>query len=116
VIATLLLALLLLPSASLSSQAQDSQRPEQSADQPTPKPRVLRIRIGGNVAKSQLKHKVQPQYPQGARDNNIQGTVRLHVVLSAEGKVQQLDVVSGDPILAKAAEEAVRQWRYNPHF
>jgi protein TonB len=74
----------------------------------------MRIRIGGNVAKSQLKHKVQPRYPQEARDNRIQGTVRLHVVLSTSGKVQQLDVVSGDPILAKAAAEAVRQWEYNP--
>jgi TonB family protein len=96
------------------AQAQESPKTEQPTDQEAPKPSVMRIRIGGNVAKSQLKHKVQPRYPQEARDNRIQGTVRLHVVLSTSGKVQQLDVVSGDPILAKAAAEAVRQWEYNP--
>ena len=94
--------------------AQDSPKTEQPSNQEAPKPKVPRIRIGGNVAKSQLKHKVQPQYPQEARDSRIQGTIRLHVVLSTAGKVQQLEVVSGDPILAKAALEAVRQWEYKP--
>jgi TonB family protein len=94
--------------------AQDSPKTEQASNQEAPKPKVPRIRMGGNVAKSQLKHKVQPQYPQEARDSRIQGTVRLHVVLSTAGKVQQLEVVSGDPILAKAALEAVRQWEYKP--
>jgi hypothetical protein len=44
----------------------------------------------------------------------VQGTVRLHVVLSTDRKVQQLDIVSGDPVLANAAAEAVRQWEYKP--
>lgn len=102
------------PWASQPSPPQDSPKSEQPAAQEAQKTRVPRIRIGGNVAKSQIKHKVQPQYPQEARDNRIQGTVRLHVVLSTAGKVQQLEVVSGDPILAKAALEAVRQWEYKP--
>ena len=102
------------PSMSQSAPPQDPPKAEQSAAQEAPKAKVTRIRVGGNVAKSQLKHKVQPVYPQEARDNRIQGTVRLHVVLSTAGKVQQLEVVSGDPILAKAALEAVRQWEYKP--
>jgi TonB family protein len=114
VICALLFALLLSPLASHSAQAPDSPKSEQSAAQEAPKPRVPRIRVGGNVAKSQLKHKVQPRYPLEARDNRIQGTVRLHVVLSTAGKVQQLEIVSGDPVLAKAALEAVRQWEYKP--
>jgi len=114
VICALLLALSLSPWLSQFAQAPNSPKSEQPTDQEAPKPSVKRIRIGGNVAKSQLKHRVQPQYPQEARDNRIQGTVRLHVVLSTSGKVQQLDVVSGDPILAKAAAEAVRQWLYKP--
>ena len=113
-ICALLLALSLSPWLSQFAQAPNSPKSEQPTDQEAPKPSVKRIRIGGNVAKSQLKHRVQPQYPQEARDNRIQGTVRLHVVLSTSGKVQQLDVVSGDPILAKAAAEAVRQWLYKP--
>ncbi len=113
-ICALLLALSLSPWLSQSAQAPDSPKSEQPTGQEAPKPKVPRIRIGGNVAKSQLKHKVQPQYPQEARDNRIQGTVRLHVVLSTAGKVQQLEIVSGDPVLAKAALEAVRQWEYKP--
>jgi TonB family protein len=110
----LLFLLLLSSSSSQSAQAPDSEKSQQPAAQQAPKPQVQRIRIGGNVAKSHLKHKVQPRYPQEARDNRIQGTVRLHVVLSTAGKVQQLEIVSGDPILAKAALEAVRQWKYQP--
>jgi periplasmic protein TonB len=114
VICAVFLALLLSPGLSQSAPAPDSPKQEAPPAQEAPKPKVMRIRIGGNVAKSQLKHKVQPQYPQEARDNRVQGTVRLHVVLSTAGKVQQLEVVSGDPILAKAALEAVRQWEYKP--
>jgi protein TonB len=94
--------------------AQNSPKREQSPAQSAPKPKVPRIRVGGNVARLQLKHKVRPEYPQEARDGRIQGTVRLHVVLSTAGKVQQSEVVSGDPILRKAALEAVRQWEYQP--
>jgi protein TonB len=114
VIFALSLALLLTPWLSQTSQAPDSPKSEQPTGQEAQKPRLKRVKIGGNVAKSQLKHKVQPQYPTEARDNRIQGTVRLHVVLSTAGKVQQLDIISGDPILASAAAEAVRQWEYKP--
>jgi len=114
VICALLLALSLSPWLSPFAQAPDSPKQEAPPPQEAPKPKVMRIRIGGNVAKSQLKHKVQPRYPEEARDNRMQGTVRLHVVLSTDGKVQQLDIVSGDPVLANAAAEAVRQWEYKP--
>lgn len=110
----LLFILLPFPWMRQPAPLQDPPKSEQTAAQEAPKPKVTRIRLGGNIAKSQLKHKVQPQYPQEARDSRIQGTVRLHVVLSTTGKVQQLEVVSGDPILAKAALEAVRQWEYKP--
>src|SRR5271170_6836683 len=100
VICALLLALSLSPWLSPFAQAPDSPKQEAPPPQEAPKPKVMRIRIGGNVAKSQLKHKVQPRYPEEARDNRMQGTVRLHVVLSTDGKVQQLDIVSGDPVLA----------------
>jgi TonB family protein len=114
VIVILLLVFSLVPCSSQASRAPDSQRTEQPAGHGTTQQKVKRIRIGGNVAKSQLKQKVQPHYPREARDRRIQGTVRLHVVLSTAGKVQQLDVVSGDPILAKAAADAVHQWVYKP--
>ena len=113
-ISALFLVLSLFSWAGQAAQTADSPKSEQSAPQEAPKPKVPRIRLGGNVAKSQLKHKVQPQYPPEALANGIRGTVRLHVVLSTAGKVQQLEIVSGDPTLAKAAAQAVRQWEYKP--
>ncbi|HKW56379.1 MAG TPA: energy transducer TonB [Candidatus Acidoferrum sp.] len=95
-------------------QTQEAANPPQLTAQEAPPPRSKRIKIGGNFAESQLKHKTLPIYPKEARDNRIQGTVRLHVVLNTAGKVQQLDIVSGEPILAKAAADAVRQWEYKP--
>ena len=70
--------------------------------------------MGGNVQAKLLTKKIQPQYPREAREKKIEGTVRLHVIISKEGKVQQLEAVSGDPILAKSAVEAVRKWEYKP--
>jgi protein TonB len=112
----LLLLFALLSWTSQSAQSNDSQKADPPAGQETPKPRPIRVRQGGNVAKARLRHKVQPQYPAEAIRNRTQGTVRLHVILSTEGKVQQLDLMSGDPGLAKSAIEAVRQWEYAPVF
>jgi TonB family protein len=58
--------------------------------------------------------KVQPEYPGEARQNNIQGTVKIQVIIQKDGSVTVQNVVEGDPILAPAAIEAVKQWRYEP--
>ena len=73
-----------------------------------------RIRQGGNVQVAKLVNRVQPVYPEEARKNRIQGTVRLHVILGKDGTVQQLEVMSGHPLLQQASLDAVRQWRYQP--
>ena len=57
---------------------------------------------------------VTPTYPKEARKNKIEGQVVLHAVVTLDGALQDLTVVSGNPILADAALEAVRQWRYQP--
>ena len=85
-----------------------------AAQDEAPKPPVKRIKLGGKAASSRLVHKVQPVYPSEARDQKTQGTVRLHVILSKDGSVQKVDIVSGDPILAKAALDAVQKWMYKP--
>jgi TonB family protein len=74
----------------------------------------LRIRLGGNVAKANLVDRVDPVYPEEARAARMDGDVLLHIVLATDGTIKDLHVVSGDPILAKAALEAVKQWRYKP--
>jgi protein TonB len=53
-------------------------------------------------------------YPPLARQTRISGTVRLHAIIGKDGSVQQLEVLSGHPLLVQAALDAVRQWRYRP--
>lgn len=65
---------------------------------------------------TKLIHRVEPEYPTAAREKNIEGPVILDVQIGGDGKVESVNVVSGDPILAEAALKAVRQWRYQPSF
>jgi protein TonB len=58
---------------------------------------------------------VQPVYPMWARQRHVEGSVVLRVLIGKDGLVQQVDVVQGDPELAHAGVEAVRQWRYKPY-
>jgi protein TonB len=81
---------------------------------PPPRPTQSRIRQGGAVTAASLINRVQPNYPPLARQTRISGTVRLHAIISKEGTVQQLEVLSGHPLLVQAALDAVRQWRYRP--
>src|SRR6266478_3754156 len=81
---------------------------------PPPKPTQTRIRQGGAVTAASLVNRVQPVYPPLARQTRISGTVRLHAIISKSGGVQQLEVMSGHPLLVQAALDAVRQWRYRP--
>ena len=81
---------------------------------PPPKPVQQRIRQGGSVQAALLVNKVQPVYPPLARQTRISGTVRLHAIISKTGTVQQLEVLSGHPLLVRAAMDAVQQWRYKP--
>ncbi len=75
-----------------------------------------RVRVSQGVSQSLLIKKVQPEYPEAARRNYIQGTVVLRAEIDREGNIQDLAVVSGDPELAPAALKAVRQWKYKPYF
>jgi len=60
------------------------------------------------------KSKVQPVYPDLARKMNITGTVKIQVVVAPNGTVKDAKVVGGHPVLAGAALEAVRKWRFEP--
>jgi TonB family protein len=59
-----------------------------------------------------LEHSVAPAYPNVARQAGVEGDVILRVYVSSEGRVTDLRVLDGPPILARAAVEAVRQWQY----
>ena len=58
--------------------------------------------------------RVEPDYPQAARQQGIQGQVVLEVRIAASGEVQDLEVISGSPLLTRAAMDAVKQWRFKP--
>jgi periplasmic protein TonB len=82
-----------------------------------PPPKVTapkRIRVSSGVEAAQIISKMQPEYPPLAKMARIQGTVKLEAVISKDGTIQELKVISGHPLLVKAAVEAVQQWRYRP--
>ncbi|MCU1271506.1 MAG: hypothetical protein JWN74_2800 [Acidobacteriaceae bacterium] len=78
--------------------------------------RPLRVRVSQGVTQSLVISKVQPTYPSDARAARIQGSVVMAVVISKEGNVQDVRVVSGDPSLATAAVDAVKRWKYRPYL
>ena len=82
---------------------------------PPPKPAgPSRIRVGGNVEAASLINKVTPVYPPIAKTAHVSGTVVLHAIISKDGTIQELQYVSGPPLLMKSAMDAVKEWRYRP--
>jgi protein TonB len=82
---------------------------------PPPKPAApARIKQGGNVTAAAIITQTRPLYPPLARQARIQGNVVLHAIIDKEGKVAQLEVISGHPLLVQSALDAVKQWRYKP--
>lgn len=75
-----------------------------------------RVRISQGVATGLLASKVQPIYPPSARTSRIQGVVVLQAEISPAGDVAELKLISGDPMLAPAAIDAVKQWKYRPYL
>jgi len=63
-----------------------------------------------------VSRSVRPGYPMLARQMKVQGSVILQALISRDGAIQDLQVMSGPPILAGAAREAVKQWRFKPHY
>ena len=80
-------------------------------NQTTPK-----VRISGKIMQSRLVHRVPPDYPQEAREKGIEGTVSLEILVGPNGTIGQIEVISGNPVLTKAAIDAVRQWKYDPTY
>lgn len=72
------------------------------------------LRVGGDVQMAKLIRKVTPLYPPIAIAARISGVVRLMGTIGKDGAIQNLQLVSGHPLLARAALEAVRQWVYKP--
>lgn len=74
----------------------------------------LRGQDSGNEIVRRAKSKVQAVYPDLARKMNITGTVKVQVVISPNGTVKDAKVIGGHPVLASAALDAVKKWRFEP--
>jgi protein TonB len=82
---------------------------------PPPAPKqTQRIKLGGQVVAAKLVAQPQPVYPPLARQARIQGNVVLHAIIDKDGRVGELQVISGHPLLVQSALEAVKNWRYQP--
>lgn len=79
-------------------------------DNPPPK----HLRVSSGVANSLKIHSPNPDYPREAQDRGIQGDVLLQATIDTQGNLTNLKAVQGDPILVKAAIDAVKKWRYRP--
>jgi TonB family protein len=73
-----------------------------------------RVRVSSGVSSGLLVKRVEPQYPEAARNDRIEGTIILSASISELGNVETVELVSGDRTLAPAAIEAVKQWKYKP--
>ncbi len=96
--------------------AQSEAAPAQSWDfaKVFPAPTGTRIRVGGNATAANLISKINPTYPPDAKNARIQGTVKLGVLISPEGHVIDIVLISGHPLLVTTSTEAVKQWVYRP--
>jgi protein TonB len=87
-----------------------------SAPSSLPKPSLATVKVSQGVSQGLLIKRVQPKYPQAALAVHTQGAVQIEATINKEGNVINPKVLHGDQILAHAAVEAVRQWRYKPYY
>ena len=97
------------PSGQQKSDSSDASSQNRSESQTPHRPRVSR-----EVAEQLVKKKVPPHYPDAARAQHVEGVVLLQVDIDREGIVEKVVLISGHPLLAPAAIEAVQEWRYKP--
>ena len=84
--------------------------------QSEPSSTVPRVRISSGIASGLLVSKINPRYPPDAREQRVQGNVVMQVDIDKDGNVETVQLISGHPLLAPAAIDAVRQWKYKPYL
>ena len=93
----------------------ESKTDSQGASSGTSVDTAERVQISASTAAA-VAQPARPNYPLLARQMKVQGAVILQALISKDGTIQDLRVVSGPRILAAAAEDAVRQWHFKPHY
>jgi TonB family protein len=74
------------------------------------------VGLSPDIMDSRLLHRVEPDYPEEARRQGIQGPVVLDLRIGRDGTVQDVGLVSGQAVLVQAAIAAVKQWQFKPHY
>ena len=87
-----------------------------STDAALPKAPAQVVRVSQGVMEGLILKRVQPHYPAQAMQMRVQGPVQLQATISKTGDITNVKVVSGDGILARAAQDAVKQWKYKPYY
>ena len=72
------------------------------------------VPVGGAVQAAMILRRVDPVYPQIARQARVSGLVKLEAIIGEDGAIRELRVITGHPLLVRAAIDAVKQWRYRP--
>ncbi|SRR5712692_677389 len=81
-----------------------------------PKPVPQAIRVSQGISQGMLLKRVQPVYPQQARQMRLQGPVQLEASIGKDGSITKVKQISGDAVLGRAALDAVKQWKYKPYY
>jgi TonB family protein len=81
-----------------------------------PKPVLQTLNISQGVSQGLLIKKVQPTYPQNALTMHVEGSVDMLATISKTGNITAVKVVKGEPLLSRAASDAVKQWKYKPYL
>ncbi len=103
-----------LPGDRVPPPPQQKQPPKVEPKKPVEQAATGPIRVSLGTQEAKIIRRVIPTYPALARQARVQGTVKLIGVISTEGRIERLQVLSGHPLLVPAAVDAVKQWTYRP--
>ncbi len=102
------------PRESTQSEFPGGDQPDSKTRSPEPLSSEPAVLVPEQVAEERLVSRVEPDYPERAREQRLQGTVILSILVNKQGSVSSLSRVSGDTQLALLAAKAVRQWKFAP--
>ena len=105
-----------LPSPLAVAESSDSGLSSLTVPSTQSQPSLAKVNISQGVSQGLLIKRVQPKYPQNALIMHLQGSVQLEATIDKEGNITKVSVLKGDATLARAAMDAVRQWRYKPYY
>lgn len=80
---------------------------------PATSTRIIRL---STMTEGMLERRIEPRYPPAAIIARIEGAVKIKAIISREGVIEQAEVLSGNPLLTRAALDAIREWRYRPYI